>query len=67
SDIIKALALGAKAVLIGRPYAFGLGLAGESGVRHVIRALRADFELTMRIAGFASLADLTPEILTRPI
>ncbi|HEY1488735.1 MAG TPA: lactate 2-monooxygenase [Micromonosporaceae bacterium] len=66
SDIIKALALGAKAVLIGRPYAFGLGLAGEDGVRHVIRALRTDFELTMRIAGFASLDDLTPEILIRP-
>jgi lactate 2-monooxygenase len=66
SDIIKALALGAEAVLIGRPYAFGLGLAGESGVRHVIRALRTDFELTMRIAGFASLHDLTPEILVRP-
>jgi lactate 2-monooxygenase len=65
SDIIKALALGAEAVLIGRPYAFGLGLAGEDGVRHVIRALRTDFELTMRIAGFARLADLTPEILVR--
>jgi lactate 2-monooxygenase len=65
SDIIKALALGAEAVLIGRPYAFGLGLAGEDGVRHVIRALRTDFELTMRIAGFATLGDLTPEILVR--
>jgi isopentenyl diphosphate isomerase/L-lactate dehydrogenase-like FMN-dependent dehydrogenase len=65
SDIIKALALGAKAVLIARPYAFGLGIAGEDGVRHVIRALRADFELTMRIAGFATLADLTPEVLVR--
>ncbi|MGN6296329.1 MAG: alpha-hydroxy-acid oxidizing protein, partial [Ginsengibacter sp.] len=36
ADIIKALALGAKAVLIGRPYAYGLGLAGEDGVRHVL-------------------------------
>ena len=63
ADIIKALALGAKAVMIGRPYAFGLGLAGEDGVRHVIRALRADFELTMRIAGFAGLDDLSPDVL----
>jgi L-lactate dehydrogenase (cytochrome) len=65
SDIIKALALGAKAVLIGRPYAFGLALGGEEGVRHVIRALRTDFEITMRVAGFAALKDLTPEILVR--
>ncbi len=65
ADIIKALALGAKAVLIGRPYAYGLGLAGEDGVRHVLRALRNDFELTMRLAGYASLADLSPATLTR--
>jgi lactate 2-monooxygenase len=65
SDMIKALALGAQAVLLGRPYAFGLGIAGEAGVEHVIRALRTDFELTMRIAGFATLTDLTPDILTR--
>jgi L-lactate dehydrogenase (cytochrome) len=65
ADIIKALALGAKAVLIGRPYAYGLGLAGEDGVRHVLRALRNDFELTMRLAGCASLADLSPASLTR--
>ncbi len=65
ADIVKALALGARAVLIGRPYAYGLGLAGEDGVRHVVRALRNDFELTMRLAGLASLADLSPEILVR--
>ncbi len=65
ADMIKALALGARAVLIGRPYAYGLGLAGEDGVRHVLRALRADFELTMRLAGCASLDDLSPATLTR--
>lgn len=65
ADIIKAVALGAKAVLVGRPYAYALGLAGEDGVRHVIRALRNDFELTMRLAGFASLSDLTPDVLIR--
>lgn len=65
ADIIKAVALGARAVLIGRPYAYALGLAGEEGVRHVLRALRNDFELTMRLAGFASLSDLTPDVLTK--
>src|SRR5262249_23564950 len=62
---IKALALGAPAVLVGRPSAYGLGLAGEDGVRHVLRALRNDFELTMRLAGCASLADLNRSVLTR--
>ena len=65
SDIIKALALGATAVLIGRPYVYGLALGGQDGVRHVIRSLRADFEVTMRVAGFASLDDLTGEILAQ--
>ncbi len=65
ADIIKAIALGAKAVLIGRPYAYGLGLAGEDGVRHVLRALRNDFEITMRLSGFASLDDLSPAVLSR--
>src|SRR5215469_8570361 len=65
ADVIKALALGARAVLVGRPYAYGLGLAGEDGVRHVLRALRADFEITMRLAGFSSLADLGSDVLVR--
>ena len=65
ADMVKALALGAQAVLIARPYAYALGLAGQDGVRHVLRALRNDFELTMRLSGFASLADLTPGALVR--
>jgi L-lactate dehydrogenase (cytochrome) len=65
ADILKAVALGAKAVMIGRPYVYGLGLAGEDGVRHVLRALRTDFELTMRLAGCASLDDLSSALLTR--
>jgi lactate 2-monooxygenase len=65
ADMLKALALGAQAVLIGRPYVYGLGLGGEAGVRHVLRALRNEFELTMRLAGLASLADLSPELLQR--
>ncbi len=63
ADIVKAIALGARAVLIGRPYAYALGLAGEDGVRHVLRALRNDFEITMRLTGLASLAELSPAVL----
>jgi lactate 2-monooxygenase len=65
ADMLKALALGARAVLIGRPYVYGLGLGGEAGVRHVLRVLRNDFELTMRLAGLASLSDLGPDCLVR--
>jgi len=63
SDVLKALALGAKAVLIGRPYTYGLGLAGADGVRHVLRTLRADFELTMRLSGHARLDGLGRDAL----
>jgi lactate 2-monooxygenase len=65
ADMVKALALGARAVLIGRPYAYALGLGGEDGVRHMLRALRNDFELTMRLSGYASLAELSPAALVR--
>ena len=58
-------ALGATAVLLGRPYIYGLGLGGEAGVRHVLRSLLAELELTMALAGCASLADVGPELLTR--
>ena len=63
SDIIKALSLGAQAVLVGRPYVYGLGLAGEDGVRHVLRALLAELDLTMGLAGCRSLADVGPHVL----
>lgn len=65
SDILKALALGASAVLLGRPYAYGLGLGGEDGVRHVLRCLRNDFELTMRLSGYATADSLNPDVLVR--
>jgi lactate 2-monooxygenase len=65
ADMIKALALGAQAVLLGRPYVYGLALGGEAGVRHVLRALRNDFELTMRLAGLGSLSELGPDCLQR--
>jgi lactate 2-monooxygenase len=65
ADMVKALALGAQAVLLGRPYIYGLALGGEAGVRHVLRALRTDFELTMRLAGLATLTELGPGCLQR--
>ncbi|MFB6956101.1 lactate 2-monooxygenase [Streptomyces sp. NPDC056309] len=52
-DVFKALALGARAVLLGRPYAYGLGLDGQAGVEHVIRCLLAEFDLTLALAGHA--------------
>jgi isopentenyl diphosphate isomerase/L-lactate dehydrogenase-like FMN-dependent dehydrogenase len=64
SDVIKALALGADAVLIGRPYIYGLGLGGEAGVRHVLRSLLAELDLSMALAGCAKLSDVGPELLT---
>jgi lactate 2-monooxygenase len=65
ADILKALALGAQAVLLGRPYVYGLALGGEAGVGHVLRALRQDFELAMRLTGLAGLGDLGPDCLQR--
>ena len=58
SDIVKAVALGASAVLVGRPYVWGLALAGEDGVRHVLRSLLAEMDLTMALCGTPTLADL---------
>ncbi|GAA2105931.1 lactate 2-monooxygenase [Actinomadura alba] len=66
ADVVKALALGARAVLVGRPYAYGLGLAGEAGVRHVLRCLMAELDLTMALSGITRPADLTPEFLRGP-
>ena len=51
SDVYRALALGADAVLIGRPYVYGLALGGEAGVRHMLRTLLAEFDITVGIAG----------------
>ncbi|MEU5210053.1 lactate 2-monooxygenase [Streptomyces sp. NPDC020742] len=50
-DIVKALALGAESVLVGRPYAYGLGLDGQAGVEHVIRCLLAELDLTLALSG----------------
>jgi isopentenyl diphosphate isomerase/L-lactate dehydrogenase-like FMN-dependent dehydrogenase len=66
SDIIKALCLGARAVLCGRAYAYGLAAAGEAGVNRAIEILRADLDRTMRLLGCASVAELDRSYVNVP-
>jgi lactate 2-monooxygenase len=61
ADVFKAIALGASAVCIGRPYVYGLTLAGEEGVREVLRNLMADFELTMGLTGCKNISEIARE------
>ncbi|MFF3643253.1 alpha-hydroxy-acid oxidizing protein [Streptomyces sp. NPDC002564] len=65
ADIVKAVALGATAVGVGRPYAYGLGIGGADGVTHVLRSLLAEADLLMAVDGYPTLADLTAEALRR--
>ncbi|HEY3406408.1 MAG TPA: lactate 2-monooxygenase [Ohtaekwangia sp.] len=65
ADAFKALALGAKAICIGRPYVYGLAIAGEEGVYQVLRNLLADFELTMSLAGCKNVSEIRSTILTK--
>ncbi|HLZ17402.1 MAG TPA: lactate 2-monooxygenase, partial [Cyclobacteriaceae bacterium] len=64
ADIFKALALGATAVCLGRPYVYGLALAGERGVREVLQNTLTDFELTMALAGCKRISEITCEALS---
>jgi len=65
ADVIKALALGATAVGIGRPYAYGLAIGGEPGITHVLRSILAEADLIMAVDGYPTVADLTPDALRR--
>jgi isopentenyl diphosphate isomerase/L-lactate dehydrogenase-like FMN-dependent dehydrogenase len=65
ADVIKALAIGATAVGIGRPYAYGLAIGGTPGIVHVLRAILAEADLIMAVDGYPRLADLTPDTLRR--
>ncbi len=65
ADVVKALSLGASAVGLGRPYAYGLALGGEKGVVHVLRSILAEADLIMAVDGYPTLADLTREALRR--
>ena len=64
ADIAKALALGARAVLIGRPFVWGLAVGGEEGVRQVLRSLLAELDLTLALSGRRSVSELGPDLLT---
>jgi lactate 2-monooxygenase len=63
ADAFIALALGATAVAIGRPYAYGLGIAGEDGVREVIRNIVAELDITLGLSGHTAVADLGRDAL----
>lgn len=64
-DVLKALALGATAVGLGRPYAYALAVGGVSGVEHLLRSLLAEIDLTMAVDGYPTIAHLTPDALRR--
>jgi 4-hydroxymandelate oxidase len=63
TDVLKALALGAKAVLLGRPLLWGLALNGETGVGHVLDLIVQELDLAMALCGCHSIADITPDLL----
>jgi L-lactate dehydrogenase (cytochrome) len=64
SDIAKAICLGARAVLIGRAYAYGLAAAGEAGVTRAINILKEDLDLTLTLLGCPSIDQLDPSYLS---
>lgn len=65
-DVVKMLALGARAVLLGRPWAWAVAARGEAGVRHVLEVLRADIDVALGLTGSRSVAELDPSKLWRP-
>ncbi len=65
ADVVKALALGATAVGIGRPYVYGLAVRGQAGIEHVLKCLLAELDLIMAVDGYGSLAELTPDAIRR--
>jgi len=66
ADAFKALALGARAVCIGRPYAYGLGIAGQQGVNEVLMNFMSDLELTMGLAGCKNISEIDRSMIARP-
>jgi len=65
ADILRALALGADAVAVGRPILWGLAAGGQSGVAGVLEILRTEFDLAMALAGCRTLEEITPDLLGR--
>jgi lactate 2-monooxygenase len=67
ADVVKALALGADAILLGRPYLWGLALGGEDGVLAVLRAVLAELDLTLGLSGHSRPDQLHPGVLTAAV
>jgi lactate 2-monooxygenase len=65
ADVSTAVALGARAALLGRPFAWGLALAGEAGVRQVVEDVLAEFDLTLGLTGHTAVGQLSPDVLRR--
>ena len=65
TDIIKALALGARAVCIGRPYLWGLGAFGQAGVERVLDLMRAELEAAMQQCGVRTIQEITPALVRK--
>jgi isopentenyl diphosphate isomerase/L-lactate dehydrogenase-like FMN-dependent dehydrogenase len=65
ADLFKAVALGARAVLLGRPYMWGLAVNGEAGVRDVLLNFLADLDLTLALSGYTSFAEVSRAALVR--
>jgi 4-hydroxymandelate oxidase len=63
TDVLKAMALGANAVLLGRPYVHALAASGALGVAHALRLLRDELEIAMALSGCKTLADAGPALL----
>jgi L-lactate dehydrogenase (cytochrome) len=66
SDIVKALCLGARAVMIGRAYAYGLGAAGEAGIARAIEILQTDLVRTLKLLGCPSVGELDQSFVDIP-
>ena len=67
TDVLKALALGARAALVGRPYLWGLAVGGEAGVRRVFEMLREELSLAMALAGCPTIKDIGPGLIARKV
>jgi lactate 2-monooxygenase len=65
ADVFRALALGAQAVQVGRPWVYGLAIAGEEGAQEALRNILAEFDLVLGLSGHRSIAELSPEVLAR--
>ena len=65
ADVFTAVALGARAVLLGRPFAWGLALGGEDGVAQVIGDVLGEFDLTLGLTGHTAVDQLSPAVLRR--